>query len=94
MSKMSITLTVACGCGEAVDVEVNVSHDPGCRYTPNGDGWPESWDLDVLTETCPSCHTPLEGDVFDARINEAFSRHETPTRDDYAEARDEERDDL
>jgi hypothetical protein len=47
---MQIELIRETESGEVVlDVEVKYSYDPGCRMTGNGDGWPPSEDIDVIS---------------------------------------------
>ena len=71
---MNISLTCP-SCDETFDAEAKISHDPGCRYTSNGDGWPESTevDWDELPDLCPTCgHVwePEEVQAFDERAVE------------------------
>lgn len=75
MSRTKAEVSVPClQCGEDVSVSLDVFHDPGCRYTKNGDGWPETWEIDILGPTqCPECHTPLDGEKWTALVEEAFS---------------------
>lgn len=40
------------------DVVADVSYDPGCRYTKNGDGWPESFSDE---RSCKGVYLLLEG---------------------------------
>jgi hypothetical protein len=37
--------------GRAYEATARVAHDVGCRYTRNGDGWPESWEVEVTALT-------------------------------------------
>ncbi len=30
-----------------VEYAFSIEHDPGCRMTPNGDGWPESTEVNI-----------------------------------------------
>lgn len=86
MSVRRDTLRVPCPhCGEVVEIAVSISHDPGCWRTKNGDGWPESWDFDVLSTQCPECKIALDTDErWGAAIETAFQAHiERPTRGDY-----------
>lgn len=91
MSRYTVQLTVKCPfpteggmCACPIEVALNVCHDPGCWRTPNGDGWPESWDFEAThAEECPECHTPLVGEVWEKAVDEAFSDHEPPSREGY-----------
>lgn len=69
------------GCEEVIAVDLHVTHDRGCWRTPNGDGWPESWDYDPdHPDTCPAGH-PLEGEQWEASLERVFDAGEEP--DDY-----------
>lgn len=46
------------------DLETRVNHDPGCMYTPNGDGWPESTDGEVVPDERAYYITPALADNF------------------------------
>ena len=52
---MTRNVTVTCPiCESSHPVRGTVSHDPGCWRTSNGDGWPESWEVDFDSEQCPA----------------------------------------
>jgi hypothetical protein len=44
------------------NVEINITHDPGCMRTPNGDGWPEHTEVEVLPATV---NVPVRSDIVD-----------------------------
>lgn|GEM_PF-5214152 len=70
------TLRVRCPvCTELTWITLSISHDPGCWRTKNGDGWPESWEYDTLTNECGECHTPTETEAFAEAIEWAFDRY-------------------
>lgn len=76
MSRYKTTVLVPCpneDCGDPLHIELSVYHDRGCRYTKNGDGWPEELDVDILTDSCPHCHTPLDTEAYAERVMDAFN---------------------
>lgn len=77
MSRYKTTVRVLClnaDCGETVHVGLDVWHDPGCRYTPNGDGWPEETSWDILgPDQCPGCHTLLDSEQWSEAVDAAFN---------------------
>lgn len=84
MSRYTDVVLVECpSCQETVLIALNVFHDPGCWRTTNGDGWPESWEVDVTTNHCPECQTSTDTEDWQTRIDKAFASHERPEREDY-----------
>lgn len=56
-------MTLTCPyCDDEIDV--TVTHDPGCRYTRNGDGWPESWECEYTHD----CITPDRAEAFEQTV--------------------------
>lgn len=78
MSSWAHTLTVSCPeCGDGVQVAITVHHDPGCWRTRNGDGWPESWEYDVHTESCGYCGSCIN-EKWSDRLDQAFAKSHYP----------------
>ena len=72
-------ITLACPeCGAEFDATATVSHDSGHWRTANGDGWPESTDVNWLDlpDACPApnwcCYVWTDTDMqaFDVRAVE------------------------
>ena len=73
---MTRELTITCPVCREDEHEITgwVSHDPGCWRTANGDGWPESWDVDFDEAQCPNA---IPSETYDPsspihRIEDAF----------------------
>lgn len=65
---MTTTVTIICPlCEENHDLTGTVTHDPGCWRDKNGDGWPESWEVDFDPTQCPKM-----GEDFPQSVEEAF----------------------
>ena len=75
MAKRNVIVPTKCpGCEERVEVEASVYHDPGCYRTANGDGWPESWEMDVIGPNKCECGQDLETESFWEDVWEAFQK--------------------
>ena len=65
---MSRTVNIACPfCDDAHDLKGTVTHEPGYWRDHNGDGLPESWEVDFEPTECPTT-----GKEFPASLTEEF----------------------
>lgn len=66
---MTRTMTLPCPlCPHQHPFTATVMHDAGRWMTANGDGWPESWEVDFDEAQCPTYAEHLVGRVEDAFI--------------------------
>lgn len=71
-----------CADDYAHDIEGTITHDPGCWRTKNGDGWPESWELDFDASNCPTFDdSPAHVEAMDRAFSEESAR--LASGDDY-----------
>jgi len=64
-------VTVICPICGGHDLVVSVIHDKGCWRTANGDGWPESFDVEWVHELHPE-PTDRQCELVDSAAIQAY----------------------